>query len=143
MKSDEFLFENYIQCPFSESKIQEVLFHGTNRQFGKFNRTAHGIYVTPIEFWAKEHYGNIIIPLYANVTKVYKLRYVIPEEDAIIDLFSNRDYKTIEKVLNTLSDQGFNCCSFGGESEAMVLFGNIDIVNASTGKKCNEESTVS
>ena len=125
----QFLIEKaYIECPFPNSLEKRVLFHGTQKRFSKFIRAEHGIYVTPVHSWARTYYGSVIIPLYANVTK----RYQPTEEE--IDLFYDMDYKAIATLLTKLSTRGYNCCLFGGESESMVLFNNIEIVNAITGK---------
>lgn len=120
--------------PFPNSRIQEVLYHDTTTKFDKFRRDSHGIYVTPYKEWARTHYGKIIIPLYANVKKIIDLDNGDPEQDRIIDMFYDRDYDAVSKYLANLSAQGYDCCIFGGESESMVLIGNIQIVNAKTGK---------
>lgn len=130
MKSSEFA-----TTPFPQSKIKDILYHGSNAKFKVFNRPPQGIYVTPVLSWAEMYYGDNVIPLFANVTKVKKLDYRNPEDDAIIDLFYDRDYKGVAAVLQQLQREGYNCCWFGGESDSMVLFGNIKIVNASTGEE--------
>lgn len=120
---------NYISTPFPASREPRILFHGTHIEFDKFERHTHGIYVTPVESWAREHYGNIVIPMYANVRKPYK-----PSEEEV-DWFYDRAYDDISKLLEKLTGEGYDCCKFGGESEAMVLFNNIELANALTGNR--------
>lgn len=124
-----------IPCPFPNSLVKEVLYHGSNspNEFKTFNRPAHGIYVTPLYSWAKEHYigrdgKGIVIPVYANVKKMYK-----PTAEEV-DLFYDVDYPNISILLSKLAAKGFNCCKFGGESDSMVLFGKIEIANAIDGR---------
>lgn len=128
MKLHEIQSVRFIANPFPRSKVKRVLYHGTNIKFDRFERAVHGIYVTPSRSWAETHYGNVIIPLWANVTKMYE-----PTEDEI-DLFYNVEYQQIAKLLDRLSQQGYNACMFGGESESIVLFNNIEIVHAETGR---------
>ncbi|HEY6437302.1 MAG TPA: hypothetical protein VIY47_11990 [Ignavibacteriaceae bacterium] len=118
-----------VPCPFYKSIIQEPLYHGTQEKFSKFLRPLHGIYVTPFESWATAHYGTAVI-LYANVRKLKELSWKDPESDAFYD----RDYDSVAKYLQEWSHQGYDCCKFGGESDSMVLFNNIQIVNALTGE---------
>ena len=133
MKSKEFIIES-IKNPFARSKVQDVLYHGTDAEFKKFNRVAHGIYVTPVRSWAEAHYGNTILEIYANVKKLIKLDYNDPEQEDIIDLFYDRDYAALAPILQQWANEGYNCCLFGGESDSMVLFGDIQIANAATGE---------
>ena len=123
------------KCPFPNSKVKSKLYHGTTASFATFNRNDHGIYVTPLLSWAKDHYSTKIIQLYANVTKLKKLSWDNPEEEAIIDLFYDREYAELTPILAGWASEGYNCCLFGGESDSMVLFGNIEIVNAATGER--------
>jgi len=123
------IVDQYLPCPFLNSLEKRVLFHGTSAKFEKFERKTHGIYVTPIRSWAKMHYGSIIIPLYANITKMYK-----PTEEEI-DLFYDVAYTEISVMLKHLSAQGYNGCMFGGESESIVLFNNVDMMHAVTGQQ--------
>ena len=117
--------------PFPNSQEQRMLFHGTDSKFSKFDRPAHGIFVTPIYGWAKEHYGGTIIPIYANVVKTMKVDWGHPASDAFYD----RDYPAVAKFINKLAGKGYNAAEFGGESESMVLFNDIEIVNVETGKR--------
>lgn len=131
MKAAEFVTNTtskFIVNPFPNSKVQEVMYHGTPAKFDTFNRASHGIYVTPVRSWAEEHYGSNIIPLWVNVTKIYK-----PTEDEV-DLFYDREYARIAVLLNSLAMQGYDYLRFGGESDAAVLFNNVKIVNAISGK---------
>lgn len=121
--------EEHIENPFPGSLEKRVLFHGTKAKFSKFIRAAHGVYVTPIESWARMYYGSIIIPLYADVTKVYK-----PTIEREIAWFYNMEYEKVARLLQRLSAQGYNCCVFGGESQSMVLFNNVKMVHAITGQ---------
>jgi hypothetical protein len=114
--------------PFTNSKMPYPLYHGTNSKFDKFLRPAHGVYITPSESWAKNHYGNNIICLYANVTKLYRASF--KEAAPFYDL----DYDAVSAFLNKLSKQNYNACLFGGESDSTVLFNNIEIINATNGK---------
>lgn len=117
-------------CPFPASKIKDPLYHGTAEEFSKFLRPAHGIYVTPWEDWALDHYGNgKIVVLYANVTKMITLDPGGYEVDPFYDM----DYEEVSRMIAKWSKQGYDCCKFGGESDSMVLFNNIRIVNAITG----------
>lgn len=120
--------QTYVPNPFPRSVEGRVLFHGTNVQFDKFERRTHGIYVTPLHSWASQHYGGIVVPLYANITKMYE-----PTEEEI-DLFYDRDYQAVEALLARLSAKGYNGCMFGGESESTVLFNHVDMIHATTGK---------
>jgi len=117
--------------PFPNSKEPRMLFHGTDAKFDKFDRKPHGIFVTPIYGWAKEHYGGTIVPLYANVIKSMKVDWDHPMSDAFYD----RDYPLVAKFINKLASEGYNAAEFGGESESMVLFNDIEIVHADTGKQ--------
>lgn len=119
-----------IQCPFQHSLIKSVLYHGTSVAFSKFLRPAHGVYVTPLESWASTHYGQNVVTIYANVTKILNLDVSSKEVDAFYD----RDYSAVEQLIIEWSKHGYNCCKFGGESDSMVLFNNIDIVDAYTGQ---------
>jgi len=122
--------QKLIQNPFKGSKVQVPLYHGTKEKFSKFLRPAHGIYVTPYEDWATDHYGNgTAVVLYANVTKMLELDWNTEEADAFYDM----DYDAVARNLEIWSKQGYNCCKFGGESDSIVLFNNIEIVNALTG----------
>jgi len=128
--------EVYIPCPFVNSKVKDVLYHGTYNMFDRFNRPSQGIYVTPVKSWAREYYGDNIIPIYANVTKIYKPDYKDPvSNNQEIDPFYERDYDLVSANLERWASQGYNCCLFGGESDSMVLFNNIQIVHAITGKR--------
>jgi hypothetical protein len=121
-----------IKNPFSSSKEQRVLYHGTRHKFDKFDRPEHGLYVTPIKSWAEQIYAKNghVIPLYANVTKLKKF-----EMDSIeADHFYDMDYDKVSQVLKQLSKEGYDAAIFGGESESMVLFNDIKIINAVTGK---------
>ena len=115
-------------CPFAMSADKRVFYHGSKAEFGTFNRPSHGIYVTPSQSWAEAHYGNRIYAVYANVSRVYR-----PTEEEI-DIFYDVEYEKIAILLERLSTQGYNCAMFGGESESMVLFNNIELVDATTGK---------
>jgi len=117
----------FIPNPFRSSREQRVLFHGTRVEFKLFNRPGQGIYVTPSAAWAEKHYGTRVIALYANVTRKYE-----PSEEEI-GLFYDMNYPEIKKLLQRLSARGYNCIMFGGESESMVLFNNIELVNADDG----------
>jgi hypothetical protein len=120
-----------ISNPFPGSKVSEPLYHGTREKFSKFLRPAHGVYVTPSETWATGHYGDgTVVILYANVTKLLELDWDTEESDAFYDM----DYDAVARNIATWSKQGYDCCKFGGESESMVLFNNINIVNAVTGE---------
>jgi hypothetical protein len=119
-----------LKNPFTNSLIKEILFHGTTESFSKFIRKSHGIYVTPFSVWASSNYGNThLISLYANVTKLLKL----DPGSYDVDMFYDRDYAAVTEKLIEWSTQGYNCCQFGGESDSMVLFNNIELVNAYTG----------
>lgn len=124
-----FEIKNIQKCPYPGSVIQNVLYHGTHEQFSKFLRPSHGVYVTPLRSWAKEHYGKSVIQIYANVSKIYELP--IDSEERYD--FYDRDYDAVSAFLSKLSKKGYNCCKFGGESESMVLFNDISITNAITG----------
>jgi len=120
----------YIPNPFPASKIKKPLFHGTAEKFSKFLRPAHGIYVTPHEDWAQSHYGGTVLVIYANVKKMLKVNW----DESAHDAFYDRDYKRVAEYLEKWSAQGYDCCKFGGESDSMVLFNNIEIVDATTGR---------
>ncbi len=119
-----------IKNPFHSSQVPELLYHGTTAKFSKFLRPVHGIYVTPWRDWARSHYGDSIIVLYANVTKMYVIDPSSDESDPFYDM----DYEAVAAMLEKLSQQGYDCCKFGGESDSMVLFNGIEIVNAYTGE---------
>lgn len=121
------LFEIH-KTPFPHSVDPRILYHGTVASFSKFCRDNHGIYVTPIRSWAEEHYGDRIIPLYANITKQKILTWDHEESD----WFYDRDYSRVGIYLDELSSLGYDCVRFGGESESMVLFNQIEIVHAET-----------
>ena len=129
---------NYVPNPFPGSKVTQVLYHGTNAgNFLKFKRPPQGIYVTPYRDWAVDYYSSgkgTVIPIYANVLKLKVLNPSNKSDDQVIDLFYDRDYSGIEQALKSLAAKGYNACKFGGESDSMVLFNNIQIVNAITGK---------
>jgi len=118
-----------MQSPFSNSKERRILYHGTNTKFTTFERGQQGIYVTPYRSWAEAHYGKVIISLYANVTKLKDVDW----DDPRSDLFYDRKYNKIAMFLKELSKEGYNAVLFGGESESMVLFNNIELINAETG----------
>ena|SRR6478735_6962622 len=133
MRLYEFLNESsrFIKCPFKMSLIKMPLYHGTSEEFSKFLRPAHGIYVTPFKYWASNNYGDgRTVILYANIRKIKKLDLNSEERDPFYD----RDYEQVAKMLSNWSAEGYDCCQFGGESDSMVLFNNIDIVNAITGE---------
>lgn len=119
-----------INNPFPNSLDRRILYHGTNTSFDSFRRDDHGIYVTPIRSWAIEHYGHNVIPIYANIKKIANISWDDPKSD----YFYNRDYVAVAELLKELSAKGFNAVRFGGESESMVLFNDIEIANAETGK---------
>ena len=105
------------------------LFHGTTESFDTFNRPSHGIYATPVREWASTHYGSKVVPLIAYNVEMY---YDATEDE--IEMFYNLDYPSISIFIQQLTEQGYNACSFGGESESLVLFGDIRITHAVTGK---------
>lgn len=87
--------------------------------------------MTPWKEWAEDAYGTgSVIALYANVTKLKELSWTEPESD----WFYDREYEKISSYLSALSNDGYNCVKFGGESDSMVLFNQIQIVNAITGR---------
>lgn len=123
--------ENLTPCPFPNSKFKDPLYHGTSEEFSKFLRPAHGIYVTPWREWAADHYGSgKVIVLYANVQKMITL----DPSGYEVDAFYDRDYDEVARLIAEWSEQGYNCCKFGGESDSMVLFNDIQIANAVTGQ---------
>ena len=128
--------EKLLPNPFTQSLIKNPLYHGTNVEFNKFLRVAHGIFATPHRDYAEGYYsesGRVVI-FYANVRKIKHLSFRVPEESDIIDLFYDRDYEGTAAFLKNLSSQGYDCCSYGGEGDSVILFNNIEIVDALTGK---------
>ena len=124
--------QSFVENPFRTSLIKNVLYHGTTTLFDYFKRLPQGIYVTPSYTWARDHYGSgNVIAIYANITKIKTLTW----NDLETDWFYDMNYDKIAPYLKELSMQGYNACLFGGESDSMVLFNNIDIVNAKTGQK--------
>jgi len=126
--------QEVISNPFPKSKLPQLLYHATNSNFDKFERAVHGIYASPWKDYVS-HYGNKVHTFYANVKKMRKLNHRIPEEDAIIDYFFDRNYSAVAEYISNLSKQGYDCCFFGGDGDSVVLFNNIQIINAYTGKE--------
>jgi predicted GNAT family acetyltransferase len=71
----EKLYAEYLKTIFPESKVQDVLYHGTNKEFDKFsleflgentNNKYKSIFLTPDIETAKK-YGKKIIPCIANI----------------------------------------------------------------------------
>lgn len=120
----------FVPNPFPNSIVQYPLYHGTNIEFNKFLRPAHGIYVSPSRTWANDIYGQggYVVALYANIKRMYR-----PTDDSEIDPFYDREYEKVAELLREWSSQGYNACMFGGESESMVLFNGVELVNAKTG----------
>ena len=71
----------------------------------------------------------MIIPLYANVTKRYK------PTATEVDWFYDMNYDMVAQLLTRLSRHGYDYCLFGGESESIVLFNDIQLVHAITGRE--------
>jgi hypothetical protein len=124
-----------ISNPFPGSKYPGILYHGTNAEFAKFERVAHGIFATPHMGYADVYSTGRVIPFYANVKKIKYLDYKNPEDDAIIELFYDRDYSEVAKYLQQIAPGGYDCVSYGGEGDSVLLFNGIQLMNANTGKE--------
>lgn len=117
----------YVANPFPNAAFKKPVFHGTDKKFDEFKRSPQGIYFTPLKSWAQEYYGSLVIAVYVNVSRPYK-----PTEREI-ELFYDRDYDDIAELLKRLSPK-YDYCKFGGESDSFVVFGNVKIINARTGR---------
>lgn len=121
--------------PFPTSKVTVPVYHGTSESFDKFNRPAHGVFFTPYEEWAADHYGDSILTCYVNVKKLYTLRYGNAVDEKIMDALFDREYATLAKYIELLKSKGYDAMQAPGDSEMICVFDNAQIVNAATGKE--------
>jgi hypothetical protein len=120
-----------------------LLFHGTfsEESIQTFIRPAWGFYVTPLYSWAREYYTGLnrefgddyagkgyVYALYADVKNTYLC------SDKESDIFYARDYDEMENFIARLDKYGFDSIKYRGESESMVLFKDVLIINALTGR---------
>lgn len=120
--------------PFPLSKIQSRLYHGTPHNFEKFERFVHGIFAASHRDYAQNYDSENILAFYANSKQLITLNYKDPEDDAIIELLYDRDYSAVADVISEWVSRGYDACYYGGEGESYILFGDIELVNAKTGK---------
>jgi hypothetical protein len=138
MRAYEFLRESeekIIPCPFPNSKIPDILYHGTNVKFDKFLRPVHGIFASPHPDYAGVYSVDHLIAFYANSKNLITLNYRNVDDNDIIDIIYDRNYIELGKIVKNWIQQGYDACYYGGEGESYLLFGNIQIVNAYTGKE--------
>ena len=61
-----------------------MVFHGTSKEFEKFERNVHGIYVARCQGYSETYYGGQSIPLYIDVRKIYDADFT--ELDPVYDV---------------------------------------------------------
>ena len=124
---DEFLPES----PYENSLLKLPVYHATNTEFTKFERVAHGVFVSQYYDYAVAHYGANVIPLYVDVKNCYNGGSSAPFIDAAFD----RDYKTLGKWLNKFQAEGYDAAAMYGDGSSIILIGDVPMVHAVTGKE--------
>ena len=140
MKIKEFITEDeskkikFIENPFPQSELKDIVYHGTDEKFDMFEKWAHGTFVARRQKYVELYYGEAI-PLYVDI------RNLLPIEEAgyyhpAIDAAFDRDYKKLAVELDKLKKEGYDSIEIGGDGDSVILFGDdVKIVNAITGKR--------
>ena len=133
MRLYEFKHQPVIKNPFPASVFQDVVYHGTNAKFDRFERRPEGIYITKYWGYAEDHYGEAM-PIHVDIRNLYDPPDggYTDELDAVFD----RDYDQVAVWLDKLKSQGYDSVRMFGDGDSTILFGdNVRIVHAVTGKE--------
>lgn len=133
-----------IMHPFPESAVKEVVYHGTTRDFDKFDRPSHGVYFLEDQFVAGHVYGNrgpggggkTTVPVYLDIRNPYRATEV-DNAHILAD-----EYVAVSKMIKKAKAEGHDGISFDlglGQGESWVAFENTPIQNAGTGKMMQKE----
>jgi hypothetical protein len=130
--------KDLVPNPFSGSKIPYPVYHGTpTKGVTKFRRPASGVWFSGEEGWVDDLYTGKkqqgeVLTCWINVKNPYE-----PTEDEFHEYYS---YEGMRKAVNDgfferLQKEGYDAYHQGGESDSIMVFDTVEIVNAKTGEK--------